>query len=237
MLTINETSFGLDPADIRIRDFRSDHLLVLDGAFTVDTAAPEYAGIRPMRLTVEDLPFAKSLPSTALVRAEVEGVHYATVTKVRITDARTLEIDKVLPYKAAGSYRVRLSTMLIPERKTGAVVPHAKKTYSPEVLTGSVTGFAFSAVETGDWMMCALKADTLAFDGAAQAVKFRLSGFPEDVSADEIPVFYNENLWGSYGSKCYAAGLEGGILTIRRDGAAEEPEGTKAKFTRFLIVR
>ena len=105
------------------------------------------------------------------------------------------------------------------------------------VLTGSVTGFAFSAVETGDWMMCALKADTLAFDGAAQAVKFRLSGFPEDVSADEIPVFYNENLWGSYGSKCYAAGLEGGILTIRRDGAAEEPEGTKAKFTRFLIVR
>ena len=48
MLTITATNFGLAPSDIQIREYHNDNMMVLDGEFTVDTAAEEFSGIRPM---------------------------------------------------------------------------------------------------------------------------------------------------------------------------------------------
>ena len=60
MLTVTATNFGLAPSDIKIKEYSNTNLLVLEGEFTVDTTAEEYSGIRPMQLTVADLPFSKS---------------------------------------------------------------------------------------------------------------------------------------------------------------------------------
>ena len=89
--------------------------MVLDGDIPVDTTAAEYAGIRPMKLTVADLPFAKSRVSTALVTASSDGANYCTLAKVWIADKNTICIGKILPYKSLGSYTIHLNTITIQE--------------------------------------------------------------------------------------------------------------------------
>ena len=48
MLTILSTNFGVAPADIQIELLQSGDMIMLDGEFSVDTTAAEYAGIRIM---------------------------------------------------------------------------------------------------------------------------------------------------------------------------------------------
>ena len=153
MLTITATNFGVDPADIQIKEYHTSDMLILDGEFEVNTTAEEYAGIRPIKLTVADLPFAKSRVSTAIVMGESDGVKYCTLTKVRITDKNTIVIDKVVAYKDLGTYTVKLSTVLIPTMITGEVALNSADTYEPVVLSGGATGLEVKAVETANWMM------------------------------------------------------------------------------------
>ena len=236
MLTINATNFGVRPENIQIREFRAADLLILSGSFTVDTTAPEYAGIRPMQISVADLPFAKSRPSSAYVTVESEGAKFVTLTKVWVSDRNTVNIGKIASYKEFGSFRVHLSTALIPERTVGPVVLNTARTCEPGILKGAAEGAEARIVETDGWLMLVFRADRISFDESDGTAALTLPGFPQDVNC-EVPVLYNESLWSDLGSKYYPATLQGGVLTIRRDGATEEPAGTGAKFTRFLIVR
>ena len=236
MLYITATNFGVSPFTPQIRAYYENNLLVLSGTITVDTTAEEYAGIRPMQITFDDLPFAKSRVSTAIVTVESDGVKYATVTKVWVSDKNTINIAKVMPYKSAGSYKVHFSTVLIPEKITGEIALAAKKTYVPEFIKGSGEGVEVYTVETANWLMLTFKASSLAFDAEDETVEMRLPDFPENVSA-QIPVFYNEGLWVALGSKYYPASLAKGILTIRKDGNADEASNTGNKFTRIVVVR
>lgn len=236
MLTITATNFGVNPADIQIKEYRAANLLVLDGEFTVDTTAAEYAGIRPMQLTVADLPFGKSRVGTALVTVLSEGVKYATVTKVWISDRNTITIAKIFPYKSAGAYTVKFSTALIPENSAGELALASKKTYIPAFNKGTGDGVKVYTAEAPGWLLLVFQASNLEFDSEDETIEMRLPDFPEDVTAN-LPILYNEGLWVALGSKYYPASLQNGILTIRKDGNAEEAAGTGYKFTRVLIVR
>ena len=236
MLTVNATNFGVRPEDIRIREYRGDNLLILSGEFTADTTAEEYAGIRPMQITVADLPFDRSRTGSAFVTVESEGEKHVTLAKVWTSDRNTINIGKIAQYKALGSFKVHFSTALIPERVTGPVALNSARMYAPAIEKGSAIGIEVQTVETADWLMLVLTADALSFDGESRTVELRLPGFPEEVGC-EFPVLYNESLWSDLGSKYYPATLQGGVLTVRRDEAADEPAGTGAKFARVFIVR
>ena len=236
MLTITATNFGVDPADIQIKEYHASDMLILDGEFEVNTTAEEYAGIRPMKLTVADLPFAKSRVSTAIVMGESDGVKYCTLTKVRITDKNTIVIDKVVAYKDLGTYTVKLSTVLIPTMITGNVALNSVDTYETVVLSGGATGLEVKAVETNNWMMLIVKASTLTFSESEEEVEIMLPNFPSDIE-NSLPIIYNENLWSTMGSKYYPAQLRGGKLFISKDGATDEPATAGAKFCRILIVK
>ena len=236
MLTVNATNFGLAPSDIQIKEYRSANLLVLDGEFIVDTSAEEYSGIRPMQLSVADLPFSKSRPSTALVTVLSEGVKYATITKVWVKDKNTICIDKILPYKSAGSYKVKLNTMLIPERITGEVALHQRTDHTQSVTKGEAAGLEIFTIQSDDWLILTIKATSLTFDTDSQTVEISLPDLPENVSSS-FPVLYNEGLWVALGSKYYPATLENGSIVISKDGNADEASNTGNKFTRIVIVR
>lgn len=236
MLTITATNFGVTPANIQVKEYHTANLLVLDGEFTVDTTAEAYAGIRPMQLTVADLPFNKSREGTAIVTVFSEGVKYATITKVWVSDKNTINIAKILPYKSAGSYKVKFSTILIPTKITGTVALNTKKTYVPTITKGQATGVEIYTVENPNWLMLVLKATSLTFDENDSQVEMSLPNFPAGVSF-EAPIFYNEGLWVNLGSKYYPASLRNGVLTISKDGNADEASGTKNKVTRIIIVR
>ena len=236
MLTVTATNFGVDPADIHIECSQSANCLVLDGEFAVDTAAEAYAGIRPLQLTVTPLIHGKTRAGTALVTVESDGVKYATVTKVWMSDNTTINIAKVLPYKSAGTYTVKLSTVLLPEKITGTVSLNEKKRCTPVITKGNATDLEITVVENPFWLMLVLKAGTLTFDEDDNQVVMTLPDIPSYFSGS-FPVFYNEGLWVALGSKYYPATLLGGVLTIRKDGAADEATGTGNKFTRVFLVR
>lgn len=236
MLTVNATNFGLAPSEIQIKEYRSANLLVLDGEFIVDTSAEEYSGIRPMQLSVADIPFSKSRPGTALVTVLSEGVKYATITKVWVKDKNTICIDKILPYKSAGSYKVKLNTMLIPERITGEVALHQRTGHTPRVTKGEAVGLEIFTIQSDDWFILTLKATSLTFDTDSQTVEISVPDLAENASSS-FPVLYNEGLWVALGSKYYPATLENGSIVISKDGNADEASNTGNKFTRIVIVR
>ena len=235
MLTITATNFGVAPRLIQIKYYFGPDYLVLDGEFTVDTTAQDYAGIRPMQLTVADLPFAKSRVSTAIVTVESEGVKYATVTKVWISDKNTINIAKVLPYKSAGAYVVKFSTLLVPNYVTGLVVRSQKYTLVPTFVKGSATGVEMYMKQSGYWMSFVFKAESLNFDETDNQVVISIPDISTSYSAS-FPIFYNEGLWVALGSKYYPATLANGVLTISKDGNADEAAGTGFKFTRVIIT-
>lgn len=236
MLTIRSTNFGANPADIHIEGVLFTDSYMLDGEFTVDTTAPEYAGVRPMQLTVSYFPLPKNLIGTAIVTVESEGVKYATITKVWTSDSNTINIAKVLPYKSAGSYVVKLNTLLVSKKKTGAVQLKIKKRYTPVVTKGAASGLEVITVEDALGVMLVLKAQTLTFDETDNEVVMTLPDFPSGF-ASSFPIFYNEGLWVSLGSKYYPATLENGTLTISKSDNADEASGTGYKFTRVFIIR
>ena len=157
MLSITATNFGVNPSDIQIKEYHEQNLLVLEGDISVDTTAAEYAGIRPMKLTVADLPFAKSRVSNALVTAASEGVNYCTLAKVWIADKNTICIGKIIPYKSLGSYTIHLNTMLIPVNNAGQVALNLMKTYVPQFNKGTGDGVEVYTVENPHWMMFVLQ--------------------------------------------------------------------------------
>ena len=236
MLTITATNFGVNPALLHINEYHRNDYMVLDGDIPVDTTAAEYAGIRPMKLTVADLPFAKSRVSTARVTAASDGANYCTLAKVWIADKNTICIGKILPYKSLGSYTIHLNTILMPTMVTGPVSLSIKKELSVMFNKGTGDGVEAFMVEDDCWMMFVLKASNLEFDSEGQTVEIFLPELPTNI-AFKPPIIYNESLWSNLGSKRYPATLRNGILTISKDGAADEPANVGTKFTRMIVIR
>ena len=236
MLTITATNFGVNPAYLNINEYHEQDLFVLEGDITVDTKAEAYAGIRPMALTVADLPFGKSRIGTALVTAVSEGANYCTLAKVWISDKNTICIGKIMPYKSLGNYTVHLNTILIPTKITGPVSLNTKKSYEVQFNKGTGAGVEVFTVENPNWMMFVMKASNLEFDSEDQTIEIRVQDFPSDISTNP-PIIYNESLWSNLGSKYYPAYLRNGVLTISKADAADEPDGTGSKFTRIISIR
>ena len=225
MLTITATNFGVSPASIQIQEFHAQNLLILSGEFTVDATDATYLAARRMILTVADLPFNKSRRTTAFVTAVSDGTKYISVTKCWISDKNTINIAKVAEYKALGSYKVKFSTVFIPTMITGPVSLSQGKSYVPVVSKGAASNLEVRTV-----------ASALTFDSESDTVEMTLPNFPSGVSFD-VPIIYNESLYSELGSKYYPATLQNGVLTITKDGAADEPSTTEYKFTRIIVVR
>lgn len=235
MLTITATNFGVNPALLQINEYHKSDLMVLEGDISVDTTAAEYAGIRPMKLTVADLPFAKSRVFTALVTASSDGANYCTLAKVWIAGKNTICIGKILPYKSLGSYTIHLNTILMPTMVTGPVSLSIKKELTVQFNKGTGDGVEAFMVEDDCWMMFVLKASNLEFDSEDHTVEIFLPELPTDIAFNP-PIIYNESLWSNLGSKYYPAYYRNGILTISKADAADEPDGTGTKFTRIIII-
>lgn len=114
MLNVIDTNFGADTDGINIRGHLSGNMLFLVGEIPVDVSAEGYASARYLTISVDGLPFDRSLVGSAFALAEIDGVRRVSLTSVRIKDGNTIRIDKVPAYDSAGAYKVFLSGVLIP---------------------------------------------------------------------------------------------------------------------------
>lgn len=236
MLTVNSTNFGVSPDDIQIKSFQSDNLLILDGSFTVDTANEDYISAHYLKLSVPDLPFAKSRETSAFAMIEVDGVRHITLVRCKITDANTVRLNKILAYNSIGSYTVRLCSAFIPVNIAGAVALQTKSVFALNVTAGILTNAECFGVETADWLMLVFRAEDIAFDSEGSGLNVALDGFPSGLSFS-IPLIYNESLTDTLGSKFIPASVSGGVLSVAAEDAPESVTKVGHFFSRMFLVK
>lgn len=236
MLNISATNFGISPTDIRIREYSSDRLLILDGEFNVDTSEENYKAARYITLSVTGLPFPKSRETTGFACIEVDGVRHITLVRCRITDKNTIRIDKILEYGSVGSYTVRLCSAFVPACVVDDVTLSEKKVFMPVASLGNMLNAECHGVEAPDWMMLCFLAEDLTFDNDSGNVVADLEGFPADLSF-KLPLIYNETLYDEMGSKYIPVSVSNGVLTIDRENVPETVVKVGNFFCRMFIVK
>lgn len=236
MLNVIANNFGVPPAEMRIREYSSERLLILDGEFSVDTTDENYKAARYMTLTVPDLPFPKSRETTGFALIEVDGVRHITLTRCRVTDKNTIRIDKIIEYNAAGSYTVRLCSAFIPTCVVDNVALFEEKVFTPVASLGNMLNAECYGVETAEWVMFYFKVEDLLFDGDSGEINADLCAFPQG-RIFTMPLIYNESYYDELGSKYIPVSVSGGVLTI---ASADVPEGIAKSgnyFCRMFLVK
>ncbi len=193
-MTISSSSNNFGHADaIAFNAFLSPDMVVLNGKFTVDTAAAEYAAASVLEIVLPDLTLSKSAVSYAYIRG-VETKDYGsysstyafgTVVKTWISEGGRLCIEKFSHYDDLGQYDLLFCTLF------------AEKGYRGEVskLTSTALTFTYESPVTlkPDEKVCVI-ADGWCFlhfyyGGFGgyffnQAIKAAVAGLPADISAD-----------------------------------------------------
>lgn len=236
MLTVNATNFGVSPDDMQIKSFQSDNLLILDGSFTVDTANADYKSAHYLRLTVPDLPLAKSRETSAFAMIDADGVRHITLVKCKITDRNTIRLNKILAYSSVSSYTVRLCSAFIPVNIAGAVALQTKSAYGLSATAGTLTNAECFGAEADGWLMLAFRAEDITCDSDGDGLKVSMEGFPSGPSFD-LPLIYNESLTDKLGSKFVPASVSDGVLSVSAADAPESVTKVGYFFSRMFIVK
>ena len=235
MIKVTATNFGLNPDDIQIRAYQGDKFIILNGELTVDTTAEAYKKIFSLELTVEGLNFEKSLPTAVYVTDATEGAHNITITKAQIKNGNTISIRPMRSYDSLGAYKVHFLCAFAQSNTACNSEPQLYETPTLEPTVGSMTDAECYLVKDDNWMLLVLKATTLTFDENEAEIRTTLPGVPETLKTD-FPVIFTESQYSDTGSKFYPATIENGVLTIRKDGNADEADGTPAKFAKAFIL-
>ena len=235
MIKVTATNFGLNPEDIQIKAYQGDKFIVLNGGFTVDTTSDIYKTLFAFELTVEGLNFEKSLPTAVYVTDAREGEHNITITKAMIKNGNTISIRPMRAFDSFGAYRLNFLCAFAQSNTSCELTPQTYENPTLEPTVGSLTDAECFLVKDDNWMLLVLKAATLTFDENSGEIRTTLTGVPETLKAD-FPVIFTESQSSETGSKYYPASIENGVLTIRKDGNADEASGTKEKFAKAFIL-
>lgn len=236
MLNITANNFGVSPDEIRIKEYSSERLLILDGEFTVDTANESYKAARYMTLTVPDLPFSKSRETTGFAYIEVDDVRHITLARCRITGKNTIRIDKIFEYNAAGSYTVRLCSAFIPTGIVGDAALFEEKIFTPVDDIGHIYDAESLGAESADWIMFYFKARDLSFDEESAKITAYWLGIPQDIEFS-MPLIYNESAYDELGSKYIPVSVSNGVLSIEKDDVPEDIAKNGNFFCRMFLVK
>ena len=235
MFKVTATNFGLNHDDIQIRAYQGDKFLVLNGELTVDTTTEVYQKLFALELTVEGLNFTKSLPTAVYVTDATEGTHNITITKAYIKNSNTISIRPMRNYDSLGAYKLHFLCAFAQSNTACDPTPLTYETPTLEPTIGGLTNAECFLIKSENWMQIVFKATTLTFDENSGEIRTTLPGVPDTLKAD-FPVIFTESLYSETGSKYYPASIENGILTIRKDGNADETSGTKEKFAKAFIL-
>lgn len=236
MLNVIANNFGVSPAEMRIREYSSERLLILDGEFSVDTTDENYKAARYMTLTVPDLPFPKSRETTGFAFIEVDGVRHITLARCRVTDKNTIRIDKILEYASVGSYTVRLCSAFVPSCVVDDVTLFEKKVFTPVASLGNMLNAECYGVETAEWVMFYFTVEDLLFDEESGKINADLCAFPQG-RIFTMPLIYNESYYDELGSKYIPVSVSGGVLTIAGNDVPEGIVKNGNYFCRMFLVK
>ena len=87
MITCISNNFGVLPANIQLKDYQSQDIIVLQGMFTVNTTDADYLAAGVLRITMPDFAFRNSHETNVFVINRADGAHDITLAKAWIEKA------------------------------------------------------------------------------------------------------------------------------------------------------
>ena len=105
MITCISNNFGVLPANIQLKDYQSQDIIVLQGMFSVDTTDEDYLAAGVLRITMPNFAFRNSHETNVFVLNRNEGAHDITLAKAWIEKGNQLCITPVSLRNAAAMHR------------------------------------------------------------------------------------------------------------------------------------
>lgn len=235
MLQVLATNFGLSPEDVQLSLYQGEGMIILNGELVVDATYEDYKQLFALELTVEDLPFEKSLPTAVFVVDTTESSHNITVTRAQIKDKNTISIRPQRAYDGFGSYKLVFFCAFVQGNAEYNQQLQTFETIVPEITLGAMSDVECYMLKQDGWILLVLNAATLTFDETEGSVCAKLPGIPETLSSN-IPIIFSENQSSETGSRFYPASLENGVMTILKDGNEDEASNVSTKFTKAFIL-
>ena len=121
MITCLNNNFGVAPANIQLKDYQSQDIIVLQGMFTINTTDEDYLAAGVLRITMPDFAFRNSHATQVFVINRNDGAHDITLAKAWIEKGNQLCIMPVMEWNSLNYYEIFFATAFIPANKVAHV--------------------------------------------------------------------------------------------------------------------
>ena len=235
MITCISNNFGVLPANIQLKDYQSQDIIVLQGMFTIDTTQADYQAAGVLRITMPDFSFRNSHDTQVFVINRNDGAHDISLAKAWIEKGNQLCIMPVMEWASLASYEIMFATAFIPANKVAPVAFAEHRDFDTMCQGG---GF-FTGGYLHYWNHAGFREIYLTGTGLQWNEQDTITctiGNCFDVEADFVPLIYTNDLSRTMGSQFFPCTYHEGNLVISRDGITDD-SGTNLKFIKMFLVK
>lgn len=236
MLKVTATNFGVNPSAIQIDAYNGGNFIILNGEISVDTSFEGYKSLFTLELTIEELPFTRSLPTAVYATVETDKGNYITITKAYVKDGNTISVRPVRAYDSYDSYKLKFFCAF------AAINTAAEPTFQHcdklllEPTVGTMTDAECYLMKNDNWMLLVLKTGSVTFDEAEGIIKANINTGLPDGQVFFVPIISSDNKSSDNGNLYFHGTIEDGTLTISRNGEADTSTGSSETFTKVFIL-
>lgn len=235
MLNVTATNFGVNPSDIQIDAYNGGNFIILNGEISVDTSFEGYKSLFTLELTIEELPFTRSLPTAVYATVETDKGNYITITKAYIKDSKTISIRPVRAYDSYGSYKLRFFCAFAAINTAAESVFQNYETLQLAPTVGTMTDAECYLIKNDNWALVVLKSGTITFEESAGIVKASIPGLPEKLNTT-FPIISSDGKDSDNGNLYFNGTVENGELTISKLADSDISTGASEVFTKVFIL-
>ena len=236
MLKVTATNFGVNPSAIQIDAYNGGNFIILNGEISVDTSFEGYKSLFTLELTIEELPFTRSLPTAVYATVETDKGNYITITKAYVKDGNTISVRPVRAYDSYDSYKLKFFCAF------AAINTAAEPTFQHcdklllEPTVGTMTDAECYLMKNDNWMLLVLKTGAVTFDETEGIIKANITTGLPDGQVFFVPIISSDNKSSDNGNLYFHGTIEDGTLTISRNGEADTSTGSSETFTKVFIL-
>lgn len=226
-------NFGV--TEIEFRDWQEKGLLILNGAFCIDTENEDYKAAEVLEITVPDLSISRSAVTAVFLRSsKSDGA--STVVKSWIKDMRTICVEKLPEFDEFGPLTLYFASAYVTlgQRRDCPM----NNVIRPAIVNGGTGKQSISnakAVVTDNWCYLYICFDKFTGENYQDAFVCMLEGLPENINIT-FPVVTASAYSYTFGTPTSVCRLNGKTLSC--EGRLAFGEGSnQGDFISIFIVR
>ena len=235
MITCISNNFGVLPANIQLKDYQSQDIIVLQGMFSVDTTDEDYLAAGVLRITMPNFSFRNSHETNVFVLNRNDGAHDITLAKAWIEKGNQLCIMPVMEWNSLASYEIFFASAFIPANKVAQVQFGTHNEFYTMCQKGMLSSGYLHYWDHAGFREIYLTGTELQWDETTDTVLCSIANC-FDVEANFVPLIYTNDLSRTMGSQFFPCTYHEGNLVISHDGITDD-SGTNLKFIKMFLVK